>query len=88
MVKTMVRQAILLQPMDVHSGADIHLQPTEDAIPEQVDAQRKLWPHGRPAMKQAPGRTCRPVESEAHAGASLLAGLLTQWDIHTRAVCS
>ena len=42
MVKTMVRQAVPLQPMEVHSGADIHLQPMEDPTPEQVDAQRTL----------------------------------------------
>ena len=41
-VKTMVRQAVPLQPMEVHSGADIHLQPMEDPTPEQVDAQRTL----------------------------------------------
>ncbi|KAK4809957.1 hypothetical protein QYF61_002914 [Mycteria americana] len=37
-VKTMVRQAVPLQPMEVHSGADIHLQPVEDPTLEQVDA--------------------------------------------------
>ena len=37
MVKTMVRQAVPLQPMEVHGGADIHLQPMEDPTPEQVD---------------------------------------------------
>ena len=41
-VKTMVRQAVPLQPMEVHSGADIHLQHMEDPTPEQVDAQRRL----------------------------------------------
>ena len=41
-VKTMVRQAVPLQPMDVHGGADIHLQPVEDPTLEQVDAQRRL----------------------------------------------
>ena len=41
-VKTMVRQAVPLQPMEVHSGADIHLQPMEDPMLEQVDAQRRL----------------------------------------------
>ena len=40
--KTMVRQAVLLQPMEVHGGADIHLQPGEDPMPEQVGAQRRL----------------------------------------------
>ncbi|GAB0180598.1 acid sphingomyelinase-like phosphodiesterase 3b [Grus japonensis] len=28
--KTMVRQAVLLQPMEDDSGADVHLQPMED----------------------------------------------------------
>ena len=42
MVKTMVRQAVPLQPMEVNGGADIHLQPVEDPMPEQVDAQRML----------------------------------------------
>ena len=41
-VKTMVRQVVPLQPMDVHGGADIHLQPVEDPAPEQVDARRTL----------------------------------------------
>jgi len=36
--KTMVRQAVPLQPMEVHSGADIHMQPMEDPMLEQVDA--------------------------------------------------
>ena len=36
-VKTVVRQAVPLQPMEVHGGADIHLQPVEDPMPEQVD---------------------------------------------------
>ena len=41
-VKTMVRQAVPLQPMEVNGGADIHLQPTEDPKPEQVDARGRL----------------------------------------------
>jgi len=28
-MKTVVRQAVPLQPMEVHSGADLHLQPME-----------------------------------------------------------
>ena len=31
-VKTMVRQAVPLQPMEVYGGADIHLQPVEDPM--------------------------------------------------------
>ena len=40
--KTMVRQAVPLQPMEVHGGADIHLQPVEDPTPDQVGARRRL----------------------------------------------
>ena len=36
-VKTMVRQAVPLQPVEVNGGADIHLQSMEDPTPEQVD---------------------------------------------------
>jgi len=35
-MKTMVRQAVALQPMEVHGGADIHLQPVEDPMLEEV----------------------------------------------------
>jgi len=38
MMKTMVRQVVPLQPMEVHSGADIHLQPMEDPTLEQMYA--------------------------------------------------
>ncbi|GAB0185546.1 structural maintenance of chromosomes protein 6 [Grus japonensis] len=34
----MVRQAVPLQPMEVNGGADTHLQPVEDPMPEQVEA--------------------------------------------------
>jgi len=36
--KTTVRQAVPLQPMEIHSGADIQLQPREEPTSEQVDA--------------------------------------------------
>jgi len=36
-MKTMVRQAFSLQHTEVHSAADMHLQPVEDPTPEQVD---------------------------------------------------
>ncbi|GAB0208767.1 AN1-type zinc finger protein 5-like [Grus japonensis] len=38
MEKTMVRQAVPLQPMEINGGADIHLQPIEDPTLEQVEA--------------------------------------------------
>jgi len=40
MEKTMVRQAVPLQPMEAHSGADIHLQLVEDSMPQQVDVPK------------------------------------------------
>jgi len=46
MEKTMAWQAVPLHPMDVHGGADIHLQPMEDptsaAGEDEVDAQKRL----------------------------------------------
>jgi len=45
MMKTMVRQAVPLQLTEVHSGADIDLQPMEDPMLEQEDVfWRKLEP--------------------------------------------
>jgi len=38
MEKTMLRQGVPPQYMEVHSGADIHLQPMENPTPEQVKA--------------------------------------------------
>ncbi|GAB0188319.1 hypothetical protein GRJ2_001297200 [Grus japonensis] len=40
MEKTVVRQAVPLQPMQDDGGADIHLQLMEDPTPEQVDAPK------------------------------------------------
>jgi len=34
------RAEMSLQPMEVHSGKDIHLQPVEDSTPEQVEAHK------------------------------------------------
>jgi len=40
---------------------------------------------GSPALEQAPARTYGPMERGAHAGAGLLAGLVTPWgDLQTR----
>jgi len=88
MEKTMVRQAVPMQPMGVRGGADIYLQAVEDPTPEQMGAQRRLSPHGEPTLEQAPGNTCGPVERGAHAGAGLLAGLVTPWGTHAGTACS
>ncbi|KAJ7400338.1 hypothetical protein BTVI_106358 [Pitangus sulphuratus] len=37
-VKTIVKQAVPLQPMEDHGGAETHLQPTEELMLEQVHA--------------------------------------------------
>ncbi|GAB0188779.1 AN1-type zinc finger protein 5-like [Grus japonensis] len=61
----MVRQAvplqpIPLQPMEVNSGADIHLQPIEDPMPEQVDVpEGGCDPVGSPHWSRFAGRTCK-----------------------------
>ncbi|KAK4827851.1 hypothetical protein QYF61_022001 [Mycteria americana] len=60
--------------MEVHSRADIHLQPVEDPTLQQVDmSQGKLQPMEDPMQKQAPGRSCS-LWRRVHAGASFLAG--------------
>jgi len=41
-MKTMVRQAAPLQSMEVHGGADIHLQPVEDHMLGQMYDRRRL----------------------------------------------
>ena len=83
----MVRQAVPLQPMEINSGAAIHLQPVEDLMPEQVDVPKGgsdttgslLW-------SELLGG---PVEREAHAGAGFLAGLVSVCvGAHAGAVCS
>ena len=45
-------------------------------------------PVGGPVLEQAPARTCGPMERGAHAGAGLLAGLVTPWGTHAGAACS
>ena len=68
--------------MEVYGAADF--RPTL----EQGDAWRRLWSCGELALEQAPARTCGPVERGAHAGARLLAGLVTPWGTHAEAICS
>jgi len=62
--KTMVKKAVPLQPMEVHGGADSHLQHVEYPTLEQVDAPKGGCDiNGKPVLEQAPGRTCGPMES-------------------------
>ncbi|GAB0180894.1 AN1-type zinc finger protein 5-like [Grus japonensis] len=69
MEKTMVRQAVSLQPMEDDTGADIHLQPMEDPTLEQVDAPKGgCGPIGGPMLEQSVPEGLYPVEG-THAGA-------------------
>ena len=86
MEKTMVRQAVPLQPMEDDSGADIHLQPVEDPTPEQVDAPKEgRGPVGSLRWSRL---LAGPVETGAHTGGGFLSGLVTLWGTHTGVVCS
>ncbi|GAB0184754.1 hypothetical protein GRJ2_000940700 [Grus japonensis] len=86
MEKTMVRQAVPLQPVEDDGGADIHLQPMVDPVLEQVDAPKEVCdPVGNPRRSRL---LARPVKRGAHTGAGLLAGLMTLWQTHSGAVCS
>jgi len=60
-MKTMVRQADPLQPMEVHGGADTHLHPVEDPMLEQVDARRMCNPLEGQRQSRCAGRTCDPT---------------------------
>jgi len=86
LMKTMVRQAVPLQPMEVHSEADIHLKPMEGtSCQSRWMPEGGCEPMGSPTVEQAPGRTCGHKEEGAHNRAGLLAGLVT---LNAGAACS
>ena len=94
-VKTMVRQAVPLQPMEVHGGADIHLQPVEDPHRSRRMPKGRCDPVGSPRWSRLlagpvdPWReepTLRGAHVEREAG--LLAGLVTPRGTHAGAGCS
>jgi len=69
----MVRQAVPLQPTEVHGEAEIHLQPVEDLMPNKVVTSREAhagegsWQDLRTNGKSSPswsrfaGRSCGPA---------------------------
>jgi len=59
MEKIMVRQAVPLQSMEVHSGADLHWQPREESMPEQGGGKRGCDPVGSPRCRRL---LARPVD--------------------------
>jgi len=61
-MKTTVRHSVPLQPVAVHGGADVYLQPIEDPIPEQVDVPEgscSLW---RAHARAGSWQELQPVE--------------------------
>ncbi|GAB0177095.1 epimerase family protein SDR39U1 [Grus japonensis] len=86
MEKTMVKQAVPLQPMEDDGEQRFHLQPVEDPTAEQVEApEGGCDPMGSPCWSRL---LAGPVERGAHARAGLLAGLVTPRGTHAGAVCS
>ncbi|CAM9154447.1 unnamed protein product, partial [Bubo scandiacus] len=72
----MVRQAVPLQPMEVNSEADIHLQPVEDPTTEQVNVSKGgCDPVESPHCSRLLAGPVAPWRG-AHVGAGLLAGLV------------
>ncbi|KAJ7404827.1 hypothetical protein BTVI_70982 [Pitangus sulphuratus] len=73
----MVRQIVSLQPMEINGRADIPMQPMEDPTLEQVDVPER----GCDPWEARPGavswQDLWTMERGAHAGAVLLAGLVT-----------
>lgn len=67
--------AVTLQPMEVHGGAETHVQPVENPVPEQVDVPKGgcveslSWSrlpgriHGERSLcwSRSGGRTCDPA---------------------------
>ncbi|GAB0182116.1 AN1-type zinc finger protein 5-like [Grus japonensis] len=61
MEKTMARQAVPLQPMEVDDRADIYLQPMEDPMMEQVEAPEGGYkPMGSPRWSSLFLKDCTP----------------------------
>ncbi|GAB0179523.1 hypothetical protein GRJ2_000417600 [Grus japonensis] len=71
----MVRQAVLLQPMEADGGADIHLQPVEDPMLEQVEApERRSDPAGSPHWSKLLAGPVAPWREEPTPGQGSVLG--------------
>lgn len=84
------RAGIPLQPMEHGGGADICLQACEETHAGAGRcAWRRLSPHKKLMLKQAPGSILAgPVERGVHFGAGFLAVLVTLWGTYSGTVCS
>ncbi|KAJ7400805.1 protein pxr1-like [Pitangus sulphuratus] len=83
-VKTMVEQAVLLQPMEGNGSAEIHLQPMEETH-ARVELKGGCEPLGSPCWTRVLAGTCRPLDTGVHAGPGFLVGLVTLWGTHAEA---
>ncbi|GAB0207488.1 hypothetical protein GRJ2_003214500 [Grus japonensis] len=86
-VKSAVMQVVPLQPMEVHGGADIHLQPVKDPTLEQMDMPKgdcdpvgtsswtrswqDLWSSGGPTLEQSVPEGLHPMEKDTWKGSML-----------------
>ncbi|KAJ7415200.1 hypothetical protein BTVI_38934 [Pitangus sulphuratus] len=72
-VKTIVNQAVPLQPVEVNRGAEIHLQPVEETHAGAGGCPKEgCDPVGRLRWSSLLVGTCGPVERGAHAEAGFL----------------
>ncbi|KAJ7399286.1 hypothetical protein BTVI_116414 [Pitangus sulphuratus] len=65
-MKTMVRQAVPLQPMELHGRAEILLWPVRPPMLQQAH----VLPFGKPTLEQAPGRISGPRERGVHVASA------------------
>lgn len=70
------------QPMEAHSGAEIHLQLTEETHARVGESLRRL------VLEQSPAGTCRPTERGAHTGSGFLVRLAPLWRRQNGEACS
>ncbi|GAB0186735.1 AN1-type zinc finger protein 5-like [Grus japonensis] len=87
MEKTTVKQAVPLQPMEVDGGEDIHLQPMEDPMLEQVETPKGgCDPVGSPRWNRLLAGPVAPWKEEPTLEQSAPEGLHPVGEIHAGAV--
>ncbi|KAJ7419315.1 hypothetical protein BTVI_26020 [Pitangus sulphuratus] len=88
-VKTMVKQAIPLQPMEDHGDEEIHLQTMQETHARAGGCPKEgCEPMGNPCCSRVLSGTCRPVERGDHAGIGVLVGLVALWWTHAGEDCT
>ncbi|TRZ25680.1 hypothetical protein HGM15179_001491 [Zosterops borbonicus] len=72
----------VVQTMEEHSGADIHLKCMEETTSEQVNVPE--GPHGKPMLEQ----DLWPCGERSLHGSRVADRSCDLWDTHTGAACS